>query len=59
MSHQSTLRLFDAMGRDFDSKVLEWKSAVEAKLSHKTTVSEVSIYGYNFEIINLQVNQLL
>ena len=32
MAHSTTIKLLDSIGEDFDSKVLDWKSAVETEL---------------------------
>ena len=41
MSHSSTIRLFDAIGKDFDSEVLQWKEVIETELMQSHPLNEV------------------
>lgn len=41
MSHSSTIRLFDAIGEDFDSEVLEWKEVIETEVMPSLPLNEV------------------
>lgn len=41
MSHSSTIKLFDHMGKDFDSKVLQWKSDIEREVMPYLPLTEV------------------
>lgn len=41
MSHSSTIKMFDCIGKGFDSKVLIWKKAIETKVMPSLQQTEV------------------
>lgn len=41
MSHSSTIKLFDYIGKDFDSEVLMWKKAIESEVMPSLPLTEV------------------
>ncbi len=42
MSHSTTVRLLDVIGKDFDSEVLQWKELIETELMQSFPLSNVS-----------------
>lgn len=56
MSHSSTIKLFDCMGKDFDSEVLQWKETIEKEVMPYLPDSEVRIMSTKQPSVHIQLH---